>query len=86
MLPGLVGTLCVQFMETILNPTNIPNFPKPYQNWKSLLDPLQPNQYVKVSGEWKDNTLRQACRRASIGGRRYRLHKEGGEIQLWRLQ
>ena len=51
-----------------------------------MLLALEPNQYIRVSGEWKENTLRQACLRSSINGRRYRLHKEGAEIQLWRMQ
>ena len=73
-------------METIINPTVIPKFPKPYAKWKAALLKLEPNQYLRVTGEWKDNTLRQACRRASIGGRRFCLLREGTEIQLWRVE
>jgi hypothetical protein len=73
-------------METVTNPTHIPAFPKPYAKWKPMLLALEVNQYIRVSGEWKENTLRQACLRSSINGRRYRLHKENGEVQIWRMQ
>lgn len=73
-------------METVLNPASIPQFPKPYVKWKAALLKLEPNQYLRVTGEWKQNTLRQACRRASINGRRFYIHRENGEIQLWRMQ
>lgn len=75
-------------METqiVTNPTVIPKFPQPYMAWKKKLLALEINQYIRVLGYWKQNTLRQACRRASINGRRFYIHRENGEIQLWRMQ
>jgi len=73
-------------MTTLDSP--MPAFRPKYNDWAAFFQGLPLSKGQVYSGPLKDSSLRAACHRASVDGKRYCLdvNKETGIRSIWRVQ